>query len=231
MLQAVILRDDWLNVGLSAEPSDREAAAAAVAELYRLSGEPKLGFEWVQSPAAAIRIVRGNRERFPRIRMRAADERRGTWPVAVRLASLLSCLRTRLDSRTHLSAMTSWARSGVVNALMYAPEDAILSGIRPDDVLEAAVYRYLRGTLRDAIAAPLRAALAAAEGEPDNIDGGAIGFAWYGQHDAYWVAHYDIWQRAGMGSFRPSDQHQLDLWATIARSTGAYQPVHRSDQA
>ncbi len=225
MLQAVILRDDWLSAGLSAEPSDRAAAAAAVARLYQLAGEPVPNFEWVPSPAAAIGIVRGDRERFPRIRMRAADEKRGAWPVATRLASLLSRLRSRLDSRAHLSTGTSWVRPGVANALTYAPEDAVLSGISPGDVFEAAVYLCLRASLHDAIAAPLRAALAAAEGDADNIDGGAIGFAWYGQHDAYWVARYDIRQVAGMGGgYCPSDQHELSLWATLARSTGWWWP-------
>lgn len=130
-----------------------------MAELYRLARQPRPGFEWVPSPAAAISIVRGDRDRFPPIRLRAADMDRVSWPTAARLASLLSSLRSRLDSRAHRSVGASWLPPGVGNALMYSPDDAILSGISPDDVLEATVYRSLLGTLRNAIAAPLRAAL------------------------------------------------------------------------
>ena len=224
MLQAVSLRDGWLSAGLAAEPSDRMAAEQAVARLYQLARQPQPSFGWVPSPAAALRIVRGSRERFPLIRLRAAETERGAWPVATRLASPLSSLRHRLDSRAHQDIGTSWLSPGVANALRYAPEDAVLSGIDPDDVLEVTVYRSLRGTLRDAIAVPLRAALARAEGGAGSTDGGAIGFAWYGQHDAYWVAHYDIRRRAGMGGYHPSDQRELDLWAALARSTSWWWP-------
>ena len=141
MLQVIDLRDDWLNAGLSTEPSDRASAEAAVADLYRLAREPQPSFEWVASPAAAIRIVHGSRPRFPVIRLRAATSEHEfyrDWPVATKLASSLSSLRSRLDSRD-ARADSTWLRLGVANALMYNLEDALLSGVAPHDVFEAAV--------------------------------------------------------------------------------------------
>lgn len=107
---------------------------------------------------------------------------------------------------------------------MYVPEDAILSGIAMGDILEAIVYRSLRATLRDAITAPLRTHLGKAGGDADNIDGIAIGRPWYGQHEAYWIAHYDIQRRVGMVSYHPDDRQRLDLWAKLARCAGWWWP-------
>jgi hypothetical protein len=224
LLRAVMLRDEWLGVGLSAQPADRPAAEAAVTALYALAGAPKPSFEWAPSPAAAVQIVRPDRQRFPLIRLRAADFDLPNSPVATRLASLQFSLRHRLDSRDRRNLNTSWLSAGVAAAQMYAPEDALLAGIGLDDVLEAAVYRSLRGTLRDALCGPLRTALAEDAGDEANIGGGATGFAWYGQQDAYWVAQYDVRQRTGASVYQPSDQTELDLWSALARSTGWWWP-------
>jgi hypothetical protein len=222
------LRDEWLSIGLSTQPVDRATAEASITELYRLIREPCPSFQWVPSPAAAIEITRGSPDTFPVIRPRSAGTgcgRYGGRLVAAALATLHSDLRSRLDRRIERRPFDShWLRPRTADALMFTPEDALLSGIGPEDVLEAAVYRSLRGTLRDAIAVPLRTALATALGDADNRDNEATGFCWWGQQDAYWVAHYDIWQRSGLARYRPSDQRELDLWAALARSAGWWWP-------
>ena len=222
------LRDEWLSTGLSTEPADRTTAEASITELYRLIGEPRPSFEWVPSPAAAIEITRVSPDRFPLIRLRSAGtsrRRHGGRLVAAALATLHSDLRSSLDRRIERRPSGSdWLRPRTADAAMFTPEDALLSGIGPEDVLEAAIYRSLRGTLRDAIAIPLRSALAAALGDADNRDNKATGLCWWGQHDAYWVAHYDIWQRSGLARYRPSDQRELNLWAALARSAGWWWP-------
>jgi len=222
------LRDEWLSTGLSTEPADRTTAEASVTELYRLIGEPCPSFQWVPSPAAAIEITRASPDRFPLIRLRSADTSRrcrGGRLVAAALATLHSDLRSSLDRRIERRPSGSdWLRPRTADALVFTPEDALLSGIGLEDVLEAAIYRSLRGTLRDAIAIPLRSALAAALGDADNRDNKATGFCWWGQHDAYWVARYDIWQRSGLARYRPSDQRELNLWAALARSAGWWWP-------
>lgn len=222
ILQAVVLRDQWLSAGLSVLPADRAAAEAAVCGLYRLAGLPLPGFAWVPSPAAALAVIGENEELFPPARPRAEDRPRGDWPAAARLAGLLSGLRGRLDARVHRSPGDSWLPQGVVSALRYAPEDAVLSGIAADDIFEATVYRSLRGTLRDAVAAPLRAAAEAARPGPGA--GGGVRIRFWGQHEAYWVAHYDVRRRAGLGGYCPDDLRELELWAVLARSAAWWWP-------
>ncbi len=94
------MRDDWLRAGLSTQPADTVTAEAVVTELYRLLGQPKPTFEWVSSPAAALRTGAsrpGFRPgRLGGTRMPATGR---DWPTAARLASLLSDLRDRLDDR------------------------------------------------------------------------------------------------------------------------------------
>lgn len=70
----------------------------------------------------------------------------------------------------------------------------------------------LRDIVRDAICTPLRLEL--------GDDG--VNLAWRGQHDAYWVGHYDAWIRAW--GIRTRAQGQLDLWAALARSCGWWWP-------
>lgn len=51
-----------------------------------------------------------------------------------------------------------------------------------------------------------------------------LGLTWYGQHDADWVALYDIYRRVAGPCFRPADNAQLDLWVLLARSCGWWWP-------
>jgi hypothetical protein len=50
---------------------------------------------------------------------------------------------------------------------------------------------------------------------------------WYGQQDAGWIASYDCFRRLGRCSFDEADARQLDLWATLARSSGWWWPADR----
>ena len=224
ILQAVSLRDEWLAAALSADPADRNQTEAAVSELYRLIHLPPPRFEWAPSPAAAVELVRANGRKFPSGRIRAADVRQWDAESAgARLATLVDDLRRHLDDRGSAAGdrfRWSWNSS----ALMYSPEEAVAAGVNPQEILEATVFLSLRGTLRDAIAAPLRAALSRAEGDADNIDGAAIGRPWYGQHEAYWIAHYDIQRVIGMDGYDLWAHRQLDLWVTLARSAGWWWP-------
>jgi len=47
------LKEKWLKVSLSTEPSDRPRAEKAITELYRLSGKPAPVFEWYDSTKLA----------------------------------------------------------------------------------------------------------------------------------------------------------------------------------
>ncbi|MBG0815261.1 DUF6745 domain-containing protein [Planomonospora sp. ID82291] len=74
----------------------------------------------------------------------------------------------------------------------------------------------LRDFVRDRICTPVRLAL-----PPTGR------LTWYGQHDAYWVAHYDAWRRVGGRTYRCLDR-VFDLWAVLARSCGWWWPLDGS---
>jgi hypothetical protein len=227
---AVTLRNEWLAVGLSTEPASRPAAEAAVCRLYEMAGAPPPAFEWVASPLAALRAVQANRSRYHAVQplRQLVGRCVGQWPVAARLASLESSLRSRLDARVRRAAVAwpGWG-AGTGTLSMYGPEDAVLSGISDRSVVVVTAGQSLRGTLAGALVAPLRAALAQAVGKDagqDQLDpaGGVIAFR--GQHDAAWVGYYDIRRRAGFGGYASADLGELDVWAALARSAGWWWP-------
>lgn len=155
-------------------------------------------FEWVPSPLAALHAVQAAQSRYPAIDTRRllTDQPWREMPVAARLASLGTSLRSRLDARIRRAAV-DWPRSPGANTgtvSMYRPEDAVSPGISDRSVVVVTAGQSLRGTLTDAVAAPLRAALAQAIGKAANDDqlkpaGGVV--ASRGQHDASWIGYYD----------------------------------------
>ncbi|GAA2776750.1 DUF6745 domain-containing protein [Nonomuraea dietziae] len=117
-----------------------------------------------------------------------------TLSIASRLATLGSELREALDRRVGHPWALAWGQG-------------------EPDPLDAEVRDPLRDFVRDGVCTPLRLALPLAER-----------LTWYGQHDAYWIAHYDAWRRIGGRTFRGLNG-QLDLWATLARSCGWWWPM------
>ena len=196
-----------------------------------MAGAPPPAFEWVPSPLAALHAVRAARSRYPVIETRylLSGQPGREMPVAARLASLGTSLRSRLDARIRRAAV-AWPPSREDNAgtvSMYRPEDAVLSGISDRFIVVVTAGQSLRGTLTDAVAAPLRAALARAIGKAADDDqlrtaGGVIAFR--GQHDASWIGYYDTRRRAGFGGYASSDLSELDAWATLAKSAGWWWP-------
>jgi hypothetical protein len=67
------------------------------------------------------------------------------------MASLLSRLRQRLDTRIGRKTSGLWPDRGVVTARSAAPEDALVSGASLTDVLEVAVHDSLRTTARPSL--------------------------------------------------------------------------------
>jgi hypothetical protein len=153
----------------------------------------------------------------------------GQWPLAARLASLQSSLCSRLDARIRRAAV-AWpssrgASDGTVS--MYGPEDAVMSGISDRSVVVVTAGQSLRGTLTDAVVAPLRAALAQAIGTDageDQLAAAGRVIAFRGQHDAAWAGYYDIRRRAGFGGYASADLSELAVWAALARSAGWWWP-------
>ncbi|MFI6497780.1 DUF6745 domain-containing protein [Nonomuraea typhae] len=106
---------------------------------------------------------------------------------------------------THVSGLRARLDAG-------AGREQASSG-RSGDPLDAAVRDPLRAVVRDGICAPIRLALPLA---------GRL--TWYGQHDAYWIAHYDARHRAGGQTFG-GRIGELAPWAQLARSCGWWWPL------
>ena len=86
------------------------------------------------------------------------------------------------------------------------------SGVSLRSVLDSGVRGPLQRTVKDALAKLMATAIST-----------PMGLYWYGQQDAYWVAHYDIHRRVGT-SFTEADVAELELWATLVRSCGWWWP-------
>lgn len=204
--EAVQIRAGWRDAALSTAPADRAAAEAAIGELYRLIGQRSPEFTWVESPYQAV-------ARLPAaaLRIRSDTPVDGPWYVACRLATLVHDLRQALDQRIGRDGTAVRGGFGWRFLDTRHPVEALEAGVPLEAVLENGVRDTLGRTVRDGLRTPLRAAL----GEPP-------GLCWYGQHDAYWVAHYDTYRR--LRTFAPDDLGQLDAWAALARSCGWWWP-------
>ncbi|WP_327096210.1 hypothetical protein OIE68_40825 [Nocardia vinacea] len=207
---ACLLRDEWLEHGLRAEPSDRPTAQAAVTELYRLIGEPEPEFVWVHSPVAAVEVAA------------ASGLDPGAWqprqneklPPTGRIATLLSASRHRMDGRLRNGRQRPWLNPAQREAIWTLPPDeAAQAGVPVELILTLAVQDSLRTSLSDGVAAAIRTLI------PDNARE-VLGLAWYGQQDAYRVGYYDAIRQAELTVFRGDDLALLDIQVALARSTG-----------
>ncbi|WP_155060098.1 DUF6745 domain-containing protein [Streptomyces blattellae] len=208
------LRDEWLRHGLTTGPSDRARAESAITDLYRLLGEPPPRFVWAPSPVAGVSEVRDDRCSFPSAALRASATNLRKSPVPARLACLAADLRERMDERLRRDPWAwgrGWDTSPRPGGPGPTPEAALAAGATWDAVLRAAVDSPLTTSLRDAVRAPLRTAFLPAD---------AFTLTWHGQHEAYWIAPYEIRARLGLVRYLGADAHQLGLWADLARSTG-----------
>jgi hypothetical protein len=95
----------------------------------------------------------------------------------------------------------------------FDPEAALGAGATLSGLLDGGVRRALDRTVRRGLVGPLRSATAP-----------RLGLLWLGQHDADWIADYDVRRRVGGVRFGPGDDAELDLWAVIARSCGWWWP-------
>lgn len=204
------MSENWLKHGLAARPADRPRAEAAVTELYRLVGEPPPHFAWVPSPTAALSLVLDDSRAFPPVRLRAASPPAGSYDqgVSTRLACLVGNLRGDLDAIT--GHMTSWDGSRL--SLAVTTEGRSVRG-----AVDAVAHAALRATLHHCVRAPLRTDLMP-------TSGGLDGITWYGQHDAHWIAYYDVYARTGLARYPREAVERLALWAELARTTGWWWP-------
>ncbi|WP_459963083.1 DUF6745 domain-containing protein [Nocardia sp. IFM 10818] len=217
------LRDEWLRIGLSTEPADRDAAEHAVTELYRLLGEPPPEFVWVPSPTAAAEVLRSDPSRLPDGLGRPDHGKPiRQWPLLQRLIVLRSEMRHRIMAR--IEPTDGWMMFGAAVSLgeltTMTPREMLDAGVSVRRVLEAVVHQPLRETLADSVYRPLRTALLGEAGNSGGIAG-------YERYDLWETAFFDICQTAGLFGYRRDAAQQLAHWAELGRSTGWWWPGPR----
>jgi hypothetical protein len=209
------LSDEWRAHGLAASPADRPAAEAAVAALYRQIGTPAPEFVWAPSPAAALSLVHDDPHTFPPVRFQGANLPRypEDWPVAALLANLVQDLRHSLDHAIGHAA--TW--NSLWSPFAITAERALAAGASAQRVVDIVAHDALHTTLHNCVRALIRAELMP-------TTGGTDGMTWYGQHDAQWIGHYDVYARLGLAAYHRPDAELLALLAELARSTGWWWP-------
>ncbi|WP_262058591.1 DUF6745 domain-containing protein [Streptomyces sp. STR69] len=209
------LSDEWRAHGLAARPADRPAAEAAVAALYRLIDAPAPEFVWAPSPAAALSLVHDDPQTFPPVHFRGPNLPRypENWPPAALLANLVQDLRRSLDRAIGHTATRDYSW----RPLATVAEQALTAGVSMPRIVDMVAHDALYTTLRNCVRAPMRTELMP-------TTGGTDGLTWYGQHDAHWIAHYDVYARLGLATYRRPDAELLALLAELARSTGWWWP-------
>jgi hypothetical protein len=216
--EAMKIRQEWLECGLSTQPADRRTAEDNLAMLYARISRPRPRFEWVDSPHQAIPLVAGLPtldELYGWIR----DPRPpGIPPLASDLAMVAGRLRGALSAGVaHADPELSLVRKGKRKEPWpeLPPLEALDAGVPLGVVLHQGVRTALHRSLAHGFRIPVRATLPG---------GGHVPVCWYGQQDAAWIAYYDALYRLGLARYGPDDLEHLGQWAALARSCGWWWP-------
>jgi hypothetical protein len=218
--EAIKIRQEWLDHGLSTQPADRRTAEHSLTMIYARISRPRPRFEWVGSPAQALPLVAG----WPTLDMLYAwirDPRpRGKPPLPSDLAMCTSQLRGALSAGVaHADPELSPARKKGKRDEPWPelpPLQALEAGVPLGVVLHQGIRAALHRSLTQGFRALVRAAL---DGDPARVP-----LCWYGQQDAAWVAYYDAPHRLGLASYQPDHLDHLGYWAALARSCGWWWP-------
>jgi hypothetical protein len=215
---AIKIRREWLDHGLSTQPADRNTAEHSLTAIYAKISRPQPRFTWVDSPAQAIPLVTG-RPTLDQLQAWIRDPHPpGAPPLASDLALLWSQLRGSLSAGlSHADPEMSPGRSGKRNEPWpeLPPSEAFDSGVPLGVVLHQGIRTALHHSLAHGFRMPVRAALMGDQ---------PMAVCWYGQQDAAWIAYYDTVHRLGLASYRPGDLDHLGHWIALARSCGWWWP-------
>jgi hypothetical protein len=216
--EAVKIRQEWLEHGLSTRPADRRTTEDSLTAIYARLSRPRPRFVWVDSPHQAIPFLAG----LPTLERLYAWIRdphpRGAPPLASDLAMVTAQLRGALSRGvSHADPELSPVRKGKRKEPWpeLPPLEALRSGVPLGVVLHQGVRIALHRSLADGFRRSVRTALAG---------GGPVPVCWYGQHDAAWVAYYDALHRLGLARYGPDESDHLGHWAALARSCGWWWP-------
>jgi hypothetical protein len=210
--QAVEVRREWLQHGLSTEPADRAAAEDAIGRVYALHRRPRPRFVWVASPHQALPLLGGLPNHDELARWIAARTPTGRPPLMSDIAAGLSRLKSTLETAADDPRLGGLSRANGKDKKPWPR----WTGPGTDGIpLREILYQSVREPLQRSLAyhLPVRAALT-----PD------LPSAWYGQQEAHWIAFYDALRRLGLARYPAADDEQFDGWAALARTTGWWWP-------
>jgi len=212
--KAAELGHEWLDVGVATAPADREAAEHILTRIYTRHRRARPRFAWVESPQQGLALAAGipSHEDLQR-----GLRHSGRPPLAADIAARWSSMMARLDEGAAHPDLDPPrpARKRDKPWPVLPPAQALDYGVPLRLVLRQTIRDALRTVLMDSIALRVRAALGPTAQTP---------ICWYGQQDAYWIAHYDTLRRLGLAHYSPPQAAGLDAWATLARSTGWWWP-------
>jgi hypothetical protein len=216
--EALRIRREWLDHGLSTRPADRRTAEHSLTAIYARMSRPRPRFEWVGSPHQAIPLI-ADLPTLDRLHAWIRDPHpRGTPPLASDLAMVAAQLRGALSAGvSHTDPELSPPRKGRHNEPWpeLPPLTALDAGVPLGVVLHQGVRAALHRSLAHGFRRPVLDALAG---------GGPVPACWYGQQDAAWIAYYDTLHRLGLASYGPDQRDHLGDWAALARSCGWWWP-------
>jgi hypothetical protein len=214
--QAAEIRREWLEIGLSTEPADRQAAEAAITSIYARHHRARPAFVWVASPGAALPLLTGL-PTHETLRSWVGDRPPpGKPPIAVDIAAGLSHLRSTLaddyiePSRERPPMKRKkgdpWPRM--------RPSDALDAGLPFQELLRQGIRESLFQSLAHGVYLPLRSALGGTSTVP---------VGWYGNQDAAWVGHFDVLRRVGLAHYR--EESRFATWVDLTRAAGWWWPA------
>jgi hypothetical protein len=149
------------------------------------------------------------------------DQPPGRPPIAVDIAAGWSRMMAVLDATADYPDLAPTPAARALrkgNKWPHLPaEEALTAGVPLGVVLRRGIRDSLRTDLMDNLALPVRSAL---DRPPAKVP-----TCWYGQQDAYWIAHYDTLRALGLGKYPPGEAAQLDDWAALSRATGWWWPA------
>ncbi|GAA4494049.1 hypothetical protein GCM10023191_032540 [Actinoallomurus oryzae] len=214
--EALKIRQEWLDHGLSTQPADRRTAEDSLTAIYASMSRPRPRFTWVESPHQAIPLVAGL-PTLDRLYERIRDPRpQGPPPPASDLAVVVSRLRAALSAGvSHPDPELSATRKGKDPWPELPPLEAFGIGVPLGVVLHQGVRTALHRSLAQGFRRPVLNTLAG--GRP-------VPVCWYGQQDAAWIGYYDALHRLGLARYGPDALDHLGHWAALARSCGWWWP-------
>jgi hypothetical protein len=225
---------EWYRYGTSTEPSDRPATQAAITRMYEIIGKPAPRFVWCDSPATgalAVAILSGKLtpeagSLWGSLRGSLGGSLGGSLWGSLR-GSLRDSLGDSLGGSLWGSLWGSlgdslggslWGslRGSLGGSLWDSLGDSLRDSLR--DSLGDSLGGSLWGSLRDSLGDSLRDSLAGRARDA------VFREAWWGQHEAFWIAYYLFPEQQSLVTYDPRRSEQLGLWATISRSTGWWFP-------